>query len=161
VRIGERGLPGLEAMPGEGDDLRHDEGDADGAGKIPRVDEAPRPHLRGRRRADGGDVVHLVGARLARQLGGRRCVGELVRRGFLREILVAFLSLDVFLGGHLFISRVERQGLGGSNPRPADLESAALPAELNPYSRAAWQQGVYFVSLWTVWRLHAGQDFLK
>src|SRR5580698_7967005 len=25
------------------------------------------------------------------------------------------------------------QGLRGSNPRPADLESAALPTELNPY----------------------------
>src|SRR5579859_2750026 len=37
----------------------------------------------------------------------------------------------------IFVFSRQRQGLRGSNPRPADLESAALPTELNPYSPRA------------------------
>src|SRR5437660_1350896 len=36
----------------------------------------------------------------------------------------------------IFFSRGHLHGRGDSNPRPADLESAALPTELHPFTRA-------------------------
>src|SRR5262245_959056 len=56
---------------------------------------------------------------------------------------------------------VLRHGLGDSNPRPADLESAALPTELSPYDfRPDWAGPPgHLVSLWTVCLLQLGQYF--
>ena len=55
----------------------------------------------------------------------------------------------VYLFHHLGIHRTSWQGRQDSNPRPAVLETAALPTELHPYTTELESKSSYVVNMLT------------
>ena len=128
-------------------ELRAEERDRDRAREVSRVNEALRAELGRRERivalvlaGSSTPRVDLVGDRRAgasptsarSHASGVRVVVRSDRLGSLRRRRLPLSSRLLRWTSLLTSFAFCRQGLGGSNPRPADLESAALPTELNP-----------------------------